>query len=187
MMICPPKTKPSGFTLLEIVIVLGITALVISGAVTVVVLSSSERQLRTASADIELLAKKARTAAILHQTPYAIRFYPERITVSPIEVSTEFERTTALGNQIGGTAADTTPKKSLNEELKIDGEIKLAVQFWNTPKFVIPGKSNVLTWRFDPEGLSEPIKIRLTLEDDYALDTYHPLTASISDSELSAD
>jgi hypothetical protein len=39
-------------------------------------------------------------------------------------------------------------------------------------------------WRFDPDGLCEPITIRLSLEDSYAQDTYHPLTASVTDSEF---
>lgn len=188
MMTCPPRIRPkNGFTLLEIVIVLGITALIIAGAVTTVVATSSERLLRTTSADIELLARKTRTAAILHQTPYAIRFLPGRLTVSPISTPSEFERTAPLANEITGTNPNPSNQRSLNEELLIDPDIQLSVQFWNSTKFHSPGKSNTPTWRFDPQGLSEPIKIRLTLDDDYSLDTYHPLTASISDSELKAD
>ncbi len=180
-----PRSR-SAFTLLEIVIVLAITGLIIGGAITVVVLSSAERQLRTASSDIELLAKKARTAAILHQTPYAIQFHPGHISILPLAESSDLERSTALGNQIGGTESDTESRPTLHETIDIDPDIALTVRHWNTENFVTPSETFFPTWRFDPEGLSEPLTIRLTMGESYAQDTYHPLTATISDSELLA-
>ncbi len=181
----PPEFKHA-FTLLEIVIVLAITALIIGGAITTVVLSSAERQLRTTSTDIELLAKKARTAAILHQTPYAIQFHPGQVSILPLAESSELERSTALGNEIGGTESDTASRPVLRETLEIDPDIALTIRHWNTEKFETPSETYFPTWRFDPEGLSEPLTIRLTLGNNYAQDTYHPLTATISDSELQA-
>ena len=70
------KTTESrrGFTLLEIVIVLAIAAVIMGGAVGMMVYSSDERVLRDASGEIEMLAKRARTTAILQQTPYALEF-----------------------------------------------------------------------------------------------------------------
>ncbi len=182
---CPPRSR-SAFTLLEIVIVLAITGLIIGGAITAVVLSSAERQLRTASADIELFAKKARTAAILHQTPYAIQFHPGHVSILPFSESTDLELTTALGNQIGGTESDTASRSTLHETIEIDPDIALTIRHWNTEAFIAPSETFFPTWRFDPEGLSEPLTIRLTMGESYAQDTYHPLTATISDSELLA-
>ena len=39
-------------------------------------------------------------------------------------------------------------------------------------------------WRFDPDGLCEPISVRLTLDKSWMEDTYHPLTATIRESAL---
>lgn len=193
-MICHPKTKwtrpsqsaPFGFTLLEIVIVLLVAGVVFGAAVGVMLGSSSERALTSTSSEIELLAKKARTAAILHQKPYAIEFHENKLRLVPFAEASESERTTALGNQIGGTAVDEDDGPTLREEITTDPDITLGVRRWNTKDFVAPSKNFVPVWRFDPNGLSEPITVRMTVGESYAQDTYHPLTATISDSELEA-
>ncbi|MBC7979536.1 MAG: hypothetical protein H7Y36_03125 [Armatimonadetes bacterium] len=184
----PHLSGPSlaGFTLLEIVIVLAITALIIGGAITTVILSSSERVLRNASSEIELLAKKARTASILHQTPYAIQFHRGSVKLLPFAETIDTNRTTALGNSIGGDASGKSTKPALHEEVPLDPDITLTIRHWNTGTFLTPTENVIPIWRFDPEGLSEPLTIRLTIGQSYAQDTYHPLTASISESELEA-
>lgn len=190
----PPQTVATpplgvfrgGFTLLEIVIVLAVSALIIGGAITTVVLSSAERKLKNASSEIELLAKKARTAAILHQTPYAIQFRPGTVKILPFAETTEINRTTALGNEIGGNAVGDTARKTLHDSIAIDADILLTIRHWNTTDFTTPTENLVPTWRFDPDGLSEPLTVRLTMGESYAQDTYHPLTATIADSELEA-
>lgn len=184
----PHRTKRGngGFTLLEIIIVLMVFALLVGGAITAVVLSSSERALTNASGEIELLAKKARTAAILHQKPYAIEFRENSLRLLPFSEASEIERTTALGNEIGGTADADSQAATMREEIAIDSDIAVSVRRWNTQDFVAPSKNFVPVWRFDPNGLSEPITVRMTIGESYAQDTYHPLTASIADSELEA-
>jgi prepilin-type N-terminal cleavage/methylation domain-containing protein len=196
-MTCPPRNDPSpekasnplhqirsdrGFTLLEIVIVLLIIAVITGGSIAALTLNSSEHKLRKASNEIELLAKKARTAAILNQTPYAIEFHPGFVRLLPYSKISEIERTTALGRSIGGEADG-----SARQEISIDADITLGVRRWNTTEFISPNASMVPVWRFDPEGLSEPLTVRLTVGDSYAQDTYHPLTATIADSELEAN
>lgn len=177
---------PAGFTLLEIIIVLAITALIIGGAITTVVLSSSERVLREASSEIELMAKKARSASILHQTPYAIEFHRGSVRLIPFAETSDIERTTALGNSIGGEAVDVTSRPSIHDELELDPDLTLTIRHWNSEAFITPSETLVPVWRFDPDGLCEPLTVRLTMGDNYAQDTYHPLTATIADSELEA-
>jgi prepilin-type N-terminal cleavage/methylation domain-containing protein len=179
-------SQPPGFTLLEIVIVLMVFALILGGAITTMVLSSSERTLRNASGEIELLAKKARTAAILHQKPYAIEFHENSLRLLPFAEASDTDRTTALGNEIGGTDVGNEVSPALREEIPIDPDITLNLRRWNSSDFTAPSQNAIPIWRFDPNGLSEPITVRLSIGDSYAQDTYHPLTASIADSELDA-
>ena len=175
-----------GFTLLEIVIVLAVSALIIGGAITPVILSSAERKLKNASSEIELFAKRARTAAILHQTPYAIQFRPGTVNILPFAETPELNRTTALGNEIGGKGVEENTRPTLRDTINIDTDILLTIRHWNTNNFTTPTENLVPTWRFDPDGLSEPLTVRLTIGESYAQDTYHPLTATIADSELDA-
>lgn len=199
-MTCPPRSSPTsprvgtwkfqgghkGFTLIEIVIVMAIVAIVMGGSIAAMLQSSPEKALTNASGEIELLAKKARSASILHQKPYAIEFHENTLRLLPFAEASESERTTALGNEIGGTAVDSEGGPTLREEISIDSDITLGVRRWNTEDFVAPSKNLVPVWRFDPNGLSEPITVRMTLGESYAQDTYHPLTATIADSELEA-
>jgi len=199
-MTCPPRSSPTsprvgtwkfqggrkGFTLIEIVIVMAIVAVVMGGSIAAMLHSSPEKVLTNASGEIELLAKKARSAAILHQKPYAIEFHENRLRLLPFAEASESERTTALGNEIGGTAVDSEGGPTLREDISIDSDIALGVRRWNTEDFVAPSKNFVPVWRFDPNGLSEPITVRMTVGESYAQDTYHPLTATIADSELEA-
>lgn len=189
-MTCPPRNDPRqrcGFTLIEIVIVLAIIGVITGSSIAAMMLTSSERKLRNVSSDVELLAKKARTAAILSQTPYAIEFRSGGVRLMPLSQASETERTTALGNSIGGEAVESSGNRAIHEEISIDPDIKLSLRRWNTSEFIVPDDESVPIWRFDPDGLSEPITVRFTLGNSYAQDTYHPLTAAIADSELEAN
>lgn len=181
------KFSKHGFTLIEIVIVLLVIGIITGGAIAAIYINSSQQALKTQSSEIELLAKKARTVAILHQTPYAIEFHPESLKLLPLSESVLFKRTTALGNSIGGTAGDSNQRPSVNDSISINPDIRLTVRHWNTDKFLTPAETVIPVWRFDPDGLCEPITVRMTLDDSYAQDTYHPLNASIADSELEAN
>ncbi|HEY8990953.1 MAG TPA: prepilin-type N-terminal cleavage/methylation domain-containing protein, partial [Luteolibacter sp.] len=69
----------SGFTLMELVMVLAIAAMVTAGAIGLMVFSSSERKLKHAAADVEVLAKRARSISQLQQKPYALEFLPGQV------------------------------------------------------------------------------------------------------------
>ncbi len=180
-------SSKNGFTLIEIVIVLLVIGLIVGSSIAALSFRSSEHALTTQSGEIELLAKKARTAAILHQTPYAIEFHQGSIKLMPLAQTEKVERTTALGNEIGGSSSDQPVRSSLNETIEINPKISLTIRHWNTAAYITPTDSIIPVWRFDPDGLCEPITVRLTLEDSYAQDTYHPLTATVADSELEAN
>lgn len=164
-----------------------IIGLITGGAIAAISFNWTERTLTSQSNAIEMLAKKARTAAILHQIPYAIEFHENSVKLIPFSQSSKFERLTALGNEIGGTSSDAKSGPNISETILIDSDISLSIRHWNTPSFITPQKNLIPVWRFDPDGLCEPITVRLAIDDSYAQDTYHPLTAGIADSELEAN
>ncbi len=175
--------RARGFTLIEIVMVLAIVGIVTGGAVGLMVFSSDERALRDASGEIELLAKRARTIAILNQVPYALEFREGRAKLLPWAEAGREEKKRSR-RDLEEPEAETSASES--RQFSLANGMTLSIRRWNSEKWYTPGKNDVHVWRFDPEGLCEPISIRLDLNKSWSIDTFHPLTATISDSELEA-
>jgi prepilin-type N-terminal cleavage/methylation domain-containing protein len=176
------KFARGGFTLIEIVIVLAIAAIIMGGAVGVMVYSSDERVLRDASGEIELLAKRARTIAILNQTPYALEFREGTVKLLPLAQAGLDDK--KLKRQIFTEAEPQNTSE--NRQLKLEDGMELRIRRWNSDDWLSTVKNTVHVWRFDPNGLCEPVSVRLTLGRSWIEDTYHPLTATIRDSQLEA-
>jgi type II secretion system protein H len=174
----------SGFTLLEIVIVLTIAAIVIGGAVGKMIYSSDERVLRNASGEIELLAKRARTTAILLQTPYALEFREKEVRLLPLAEAGKDEDTTVSGRAIGGEEVLTENAERWNYPLESGVEVQ--VRRWNAEKWLPTPKDAVHVWRFDPNGLCEPLSVKLTHGESWSEDIYNPLTAAVRDNSMEA-
>ena len=184
------NNRGGGFTLLEIVIVLAIAAIITGGALSFMHYSSDERVLRDISGEVEVMAKRARTAAILQQTPYALEFRADGVRLMPLAEAGELDRKTGLGNEIGGreVAEEGEEEKSepIREELIYPDDMAVSVRRWNTVAWIPMTRDALQIWRFDPDGLCEPVSVRYTIDKGWAEDTYHPLTASIRDSQLEA-
>ena len=136
------------------------------------------------------MAKRARTAAILQQTPYALEFRADGVRLMPLAETGELDRKTGLGNEIGGreVAEEGEEEKSepIREELIYPDDMAVSVRRWNTVAWIPMTRDALQIWRFDPDGLCEPVSVRYTIDKGWAEDTYHPLTASIRDSQLEA-
>lgn len=178
----------AGFTLIEVVMVLAIAGVVTGGAVALMVFSSDQRALRNASGEVELLAKRARTISILHQTPYAMEFHPGKVRLLPLAEAGVNETLTALGNTVGGQRVEEAPaegsRSPVREEYTLPDGMEMLLRRWNGGEFLPMKEKVVHIWRFDPDGLCEPVSIRYVLGESWAEDAYHPLTATIADSQL---
>jgi prepilin-type N-terminal cleavage/methylation domain-containing protein len=170
-----------GFTLLEIVIVLAIASVVMGGAVGLMVYSSDERVLRNTSGEVELLAKRARTTAILLQTPYALEFREGVVRLLPLAAAGRDEKRTVGGRRIGGEPV-TGEDAGERWEYVLDDGVEVFVRRWNASGWLAARKNAVHVWRFDPNGLCEPVSLRLVLDQSWLEDTYHPLTATVRES-----
>jgi len=172
-------TKPQrGFTLIELILVLAIAAIVMGGAVGLMISSSDERALRNVSGEIELLAKRARTIAILNQTPQALEFREGVVRLLPFaQTGVDLKK---------GELEMQTASTDTSRQVNLDSGVEISIRRWNSEEWFKTEKKAVHVWRFDPDGLCEPLSIRITLDKSWAEDTYHPLTATIRDSQLEA-
>ena len=171
--------RSHGFTLLEIVMVLAIAAMVMGGAAGFMIYSSDERALRDVSGQIELLAKRARTTSILQQTPYALEFRMGIVRMLPLA------RAGIVGKGRAGLG-DLSETVDDDRQVDLKEGMSISILRWNSDKWLPTGKDTIHVWRFDPDGLCEPISVRLSLDKSWSEDTYHPLTATIRDSQLEA-
>lgn len=180
----------SGFTLLEIVMVLVIAAMVAGGAITYMVVSSDEHALRNVSGDVEVMAKRARATSILQQTPYALEFRQGEVRLLPFAESGLDDMRMPSGNDIGGNRVETegqaTMRTPVRDQLALPGNMVVSVKRWNSQTWIPLEQNTVQVWRFDPDGLCEPLAIHYALEKSWAEDAFHPLTASVRDSQMEA-
>jgi len=174
--------RSRGFTLLELIVVLSIAAIVLAGGVGMMIYSSDERELSDVSSGIELLAKKARTMAILQQTPYALEFRDGVVKLLPLANAGMDETRLSSGRQVGGEVDDESA--GVVDSYHLSGDVGMFVRRWNSDAWLTTRNKSIHIWRFDPNGISEPLGVRLTLNDSWSEDTYHPLTATIRDRQF---
>ena len=172
---------------MEMVMVLAISAMVMAGAIGMMVYSSDQRQLERKSADIEVFAKRARTIAQLQQKPYALQFIPGKVRLLPFAETSGSELSMPSGRPVGGAPA-TEPEGEpsavaapVHDEISLDADFAVFVRRWASDAWLPMNERQPQVWRFDPEGLCEPLSVRLTLGESWVEQTYHPLTASVSD------
>jgi prepilin-type N-terminal cleavage/methylation domain-containing protein len=174
---------PAGFTLLEIVVVLTVAAILMGGAVGLFAFNSNERALNDASGEIELLAKRARTMAILQQTSYALEFQDGVVRLMPfaVAVASDGDRKSSRSRRFSDE--EQAAMSSDEREIFLKDGMALSIRRWSSEKWLKVEKNSAHVWRFDPDGLCEPITVRLTVDESWSEDSYHPLTASIRDQQ----
>ncbi len=184
------NNRHGGFTLIEIVLVMLIAGVLVGGAIGFMVYSSDERVLRDVSGEVELLAKRARTTSMLQQTPYALEFRAGVVRLMPLAEAGADEKLTVLGRTIGGArvddAGDTGQRTPARAEYHFPDGMNVVIRRWNSETWLTTEKNSLHIWRFDPDGLSEPITLRYEINESRAQDTFHPLTATIRESLLEA-
>jgi len=189
------RPRRDGFTLIEIVMVLAIVAMVIGGAIGLMVYHSSERELRRVSVDVEVLAKRARTIALLQQKPYAVVFVPGKILLMPLADTTGLDesRSSSRGSSRSSHSAEkasdndqpapsASNQQPVYDEVQINGDMALRVRRWASDTWLPMDEKRPQIWRFDPEGLCEPISVRLEYEESWIENYFNPLTAAVTDS-----
>lgn len=160
--------------------VLSLTAILFGGAIGMIIFSSDERVLRDTSGEIELLAKRARTMSILKQIPYALEFREDSVRLLPYAQAGQIEKRSSRSRQSGVTEDELGE----NRMITLESGMNVSIRRWNSDKWLGTAKNTIHVWRFDPDGLCEPISVRLNLGKNWAEDAYHPLTATIQDSQL---
>lgn len=167
--------RQKGFTLIEIVMVLAIAGVILGGAMGYMIYSSEDRALRNVSGEIELMAKRARVISVLHQTPYALEFREGVVRLLPFAQAGMQEKRNSRSRFLDDDGSEGADQK---RELVLDDGIEVAIRRWNTDQWLSTRKGAIHVWRFDPDGLCEPISTHISFGKSWVEDTFHPLTAT---------
>jgi|GEM_PF-463331 len=187
-----PKTARSvrlekGFTLFEIVIVLALAVLISGIGIYHIAGPETERELRTEHAKIEDLVLQARTLAVSYQQPFLIRFKEGEVQMEP-----------QAKPEIYG-AGDDRPDEEIRSNLRplssqswprvaqIEPDYLVEISRWGGRGFKTITERHVEEWVFDPDGLCEPIEVRISRNNgDHVISrVYNPLTGLATDEEVS--
>ena len=185
--------RAGGFTLLELVVVMLITALLAGGAIGYMVLSSDERALNNATGEIEVLAKRARTVAALQQRPYALEFFENRVSLMPLaeamvppgDRDAILEAQEIAAAEQAAQAPEGQPAAgfdTVHAGWELDGDMRMFVRRWASEEWIPVNEKNRQVWRFDPEGFCEPVSLRIEMGESWKQSDFHPLTGAIRDS-----
>ncbi len=175
--------RHAGFTLIEVILVLAISAMVVAGAVGVMMYSSDERALRAATGEIEVMAKRARTVAMLQQTPYALEFSGTGVRMMPLaEAMIPLEKRGEYGGLAEGSRFSPVYAEWVPEEDQV-----LSIKRWASVNWLPVTDRAIHVWRFDPDGICEPIAVRVQMEQSWMEVDFHPLTGTIRESFMEAN
>jgi prepilin-type N-terminal cleavage/methylation domain-containing protein len=180
------RPRPQGFTLIEIVLVLALIALMVGGALGLMIASDDERVLRRSSVEIEALAKRARAVAALQQRPYALEFYEQTVTLMPLAeaILEPRDREKAMEHQEAMIAEGGAPAPAFNPvhaSWTVEEDVRMFVRRWASDAWLPVDPKNRHVWRFEPEGFCEPVGVKFQMGRSWLEAEFHPLTAGIRD------
>jgi hypothetical protein len=170
--------------LLEIVIVLSLAALIVGGSIAVMNGRSSERRLVEVSGKLEDLARRARTLAVVQQTSYVVALTEKGFFLHPwVEDNLDEAELAKLDVE---RAEGGAKRKPMRDAVLLDEEFTFEVMRWGTNRWNPLNRGAREVWRFDPNGLCEPITVKFEYPDGWIQQEYHPLSATVREEEMEA-
>ena len=175
-----------GFTLIELIFVMGITVIVFGVATYMISTPNMEREVREAHNGIEDLALRARAMSYSYQQPFVVELREGEVRLMPLA---------RPGDQIAQEVSEQVGEKSALRRLdsmswpivfKIDPQYTMSVRRWNSFDFKVVDGSIVERWIHQPNSPCEPLAIELVTDDGlvYLSREFHPLTAKAIDLEM---
>ncbi len=176
----------AGFTLIELIFVMGITVIVFGAAAYMISTPKIEKKIRENHSGIEDLALQARAMSYSYQQPFVVELREGEARLMPL--ARPEDRLAGELSENMGTPASLTPLDSMSwpRVFQIDGEYEMWVKRWNSNDFKVVRDDTVETWIHQPNSPCEPLSIQLISLDGQAMLSreFHPLTAKAEDLEM---
>ena len=183
-----------GFSLLEIVMVLGMMAVIVTWITVSVATVQTEEQLRRASGAIVTMATRARNVAVRQQRPYAVTVTEQSVSMAPryalsladSDDSSFSNRASDRGSDSSGGSSESPliSHEDVTASKAHDEAVSLEIQRWGSDDWITMEKDVEVTFTIEPSGLVEPIGLRCSIGESWIIQRLHPLTGSVRDEEM---
>ncbi len=174
-----------GFSLLELVFVLSLAVLLIGIGLYNLAAPEIEKELRQEHAKVEDLVLQARTLAVSYQQPFVVIIQEDRVQMQP-QAKPEVAGAGDEREDLPAGGLQSLASQSWPRQENFEAGYKVEVARWGEEGYRVITERNRVEWIFEPNGLCEPIEIRLTQDhtQSYLSRKYHPLTGLAEDEEM---
>lgn len=179
-------TQAGGFTLLEIVFVLGMVAMLVTWLTLSVGTVETEQKLREASGSIESLAKRGRNIAVRQQRAYQLVISKDSISIAPQYVIMDSDEHFTEPEE-GDAEIPRENFEDITASENTDDEVTYEIKRWRSDEWQLIEDDKKIILTLDPVGLVEPISIRCSIGKSWLIRELHPLTAGVRDEEMSVE
>ncbi|MGJ8695157.1 MAG: pilus assembly FimT family protein [Verrucomicrobiaceae bacterium] len=172
-------TRP-GFSLMEIIVVLGVASVLMASVVFLVNSPQEEEAVRKEHAKIEDFVRQGRALAVSYQQAFVVELSEGKVTLGPL-INPNEQNVVESDGGLRTLAEQSWPRI---EEL--DPIYELSVRRWGQQNFNLVTGDLKERWILEPAGLCEPVAILLSKDfgDNSLSRIYHPLTGMAEDESL---
>ncbi|NWK54002.1 prepilin-type N-terminal cleavage/methylation domain-containing protein [Verrucomicrobiaceae bacterium N1E253] len=178
---------PLGFTLLEVVFVLGMIAMLAVWLTVSVTTVDTEQQLREAAGEIQSQIKRGRSIAVTQQRAYQVTLGEGDVSLAPQYARSQMPENDRSLPRLFEEDVDSSSMSDYQEvynSVDLDPEIRYEIRRWRSDIWEEIDGDKKLVFILDPVGLVEPITIRCSKGDSWLMQEIHPLTADVNYEEM---
>lgn len=175
-----------GFSLIEIVVVLGISAFLLTSAVFVMNAPNEEKTLRSEHAKIEDLVRQGRSLAVSFQQTFVLELSEGVASLRPIAVLEDEDRNSYLDEERAASSLKPLQEMNWPRIENLNQEYELSVRRWGQVDFNLLNEKRKEIILLEPGGMCEPMSVLLSKDfgDKSLSRVYHPLTGLAEDEAL---
>ncbi len=169
-----------GYTLIEIMIVLGLILLVFTASLVSLNTVDAEKRMREVISPFDRLSQSARALAKQNQKVYQLVITQESLQLQALDFEKESEKRVLLTEAALSELGELVDEKHLFPSKE---EFQFEILRWGETIWEPLGKESKHVLRFDPTGLCEPIGVKVVSGKSWIQQQVHPLTARFDPNE----
>lgn len=170
----PRNRSVAAFTLIELMVAMGIIMLLVGVGMYAGKFWSEEEQLRKPMDEMKVMAKKAIHRAIAEQRDWEIIINKRSLELRPKQAASEADQ------KFLDEADEKLQRGSGEEMVSFEEDIELMVRRFGEEKWQYPRPDN---WVFQHSGICEPIYFKVIRGNRYVEVNFDPLTAGARDED----